>query len=123
MLKLLQPMEKYTLPNYKKIYTDILEMKFPAKKSSCKSLLEKEKLSVLDVIKLNAMIFKRSSREDLRYNQKLRSYTSDDIAVILEFQEKNNLNNSQVARHFKMSRNTIAKWRQMFGNDDCSAIV
>ncbi|WP_419867928.1 helix-turn-helix domain-containing protein [Chryseobacterium sp. CT-SW4] len=99
-------------PNYKKIYTDIINKKYPEKLTTCKTLLLKNKLSFLDVIKLNQKIF--GNNETLSGNQRHRSYDVKTIFEILDYQKKHNLNNSQLAIHFKLSRNTVAKWKKNF---------
>lgn len=99
----------YTNPDYKRIYSDILTIKYPHKISECEGILSKKTVSVLDVIKLNTIIF--GSFKD---NQKHRSYDKATIFEILNYQKKNKLNNSQLALHFKLSRSTIAKWKKHF---------
>ncbi|HUH25918.1 MAG TPA: helix-turn-helix domain-containing protein [Flavobacterium sp.] len=47
-------------------------------------------------------------------NQKYRSYDKATIIEILNYQKKNGLNNTQLANHFKLSRNTVAKWERLF---------
>jgi DNA-binding transcriptional regulator YiaG len=106
-------MESLT-PDYKKIYTDIISKKFPEKKYLCKSLLKKEKLSTMDVIAIDQIIFSITCKETELFNQKHRSYSKIDIINILEYQKKHKLNNSQLAIHFKMSRNTISKWKKRY---------
>lgn len=101
-------------PNYKRIYTDILRKKFPHKIKECASILKKENLFALDIIQLNNTIFSGLEREKEIINQKFRSYTPTDIAKILSYQDKSKLNNTQVAKHFKISRNTLAKWKKHF---------
>ena len=98
--------------NYKKIYQDILDMKFPEKKEQCLSVLNKKELSMLDVIDLNQKIFGKSDKQTNIFNQRHRSYDKSAILEILEYQTVNNLNNSELAKHFKISRNTITKWRK-----------
>lgn len=99
-----------TTPNYKRIYKDILQLKYPEKKEKCVAILKKERLSALDIINLNNLIFPQQNKE----SQKLRSYGSSDIIQILNYQKKYNLNNAQVANHFRLSRNTVAKWKKIF---------
>ena len=102
-------------PNYKTIYTDILSKKYPEKKDKCIHLLDKKNLSALDIINLNVQIFgARTSKTHNNSNQRYRSYGKSDILKILDYQKKYRINNSQLANHFKISRNTIAKWRKMF---------
>lgn len=107
-------MKTPTQPNYKRIYTDLIQKKHPEKEIVCQSILRKEKLSVLDIIKVNQIIFGNSSKETEADNQKHRSYNQSTIVEILKYQKKNNLNNSQLALHFKLSRNTVAKWKRMY---------
>lgn len=105
-------MEK-SYPDYKRIYNDILIKRYPQKKKICRGILEKEKLSALDVIKLNSLIFETKNKEASIFNQQHRSYDKSAILDILNYQKKNNLNNTQIALHFKLSRNSIARWKKM----------
>lgn len=100
-------------PNYKKIYTDLLIKKYPEKIKECTPLLMKD-LSYLDIIELNNIIFGLSNIENESFSRKHRSYDKSAIFYILDYQKKHNLNNSQVAKEFKMSRNTINKWKKFF---------
>lgn len=103
-------------PNYKRIYEDIIEYKYPHKKAICSPMLAKEELTFLDVITLNEMIFKTVSKKTLKMNQKYRSYDKATILDILNYQKKNSLNNTQLSNHFKLSRNTVTKWKTMFND-------
>ena len=94
-----------TSPNYKQIYIDILDKKFPHKKEACNKILSKTRVSTIDVIVLNKIIF-GTAKETNSFNQKHRSYSKTDILHILDYQKKNQLNNSQLANHFGLSRNT-----------------
>lgn len=98
-------------PNYKDIYTDIILKKYPEKYKDCISLLTKSNMTDLDIIELNKKIFGKNNNQD---NQKYRSYTKSTIVEILTYQKKNAINNSELATHFKLSRNTVAKWKKMF---------
>lgn len=100
-----------TKPDYRKIYTDLIRFKFPDKMGLCTHILNKAQLGNLDIITLNKILF-QINNEDV--NQKLKSYDRQSIFEILDYQKKHNLNNSQTARHFKLSRNTIAKWKKVF---------
>lgn len=106
--------EKRNSPDYKRIYKDILKRKYPHKKEECQCILEKETLSILDIITLNTTIFGLGDRDTSVFNQRHRSYNHYTIKEILSYQIKNKLNNTQLSLHFKISRNTIAKWRKMF---------
>lgn len=105
---------KITVPDYKRIFNDILLYKHPEKKNECVLLLQKENLSTLDVIRLNSIIFKNHSEKDKIPNQKHRSYDQSTILQILDYQKTNRLNNIQTALYFKLSRNTITKWKKHF---------
>lgn len=56
-----------------------------------------------------------NSPYDIKEYQKLKSYDKAYIMYILEQQTKFNLSDTEIARTFKMSRNTIAKWKKVFG--------
>lgn len=99
--------------NYRQIFIDILDSRFPEKKQNCLPLLQKQNLSVIDILNIHKKIF-GISKETESFNQRHRSYNKSDILQILDYQQKHKLNNSQLAKHFKISRNTIAKWRKMF---------
>ena len=99
--------------NYQQIFRDILDTKCPEKKKVCIPLLQKVNLSAMDIVKINTEIF-GISRETNSFNQKHRSYSKSDILKILDYQKKHKFNNSQLALHFKLSRNTVAKWKKMF---------
>ena len=103
------------MPDYKNIFKDILSQKYPEKTSNCLGILNKPHLTAIDIIKLNQMIFEGTTNKlPEESNQKYRSYSKSDILQILDYQQKHKFNNSQLARHFKLSRNTVAKWKKMF---------
>ncbi|MDV7695543.1 helix-turn-helix domain-containing protein [Chryseobacterium soli] len=101
-------------PDFKRIYTDLLDKKFPDKKSKCQKILSKTTLSTLDIIRLNENIFGQKDKETLVFNQQHRSYCEQSIIEILEYQKKNNYNNTQIALKFKLSRNSVAKWKKKY---------
>ena len=105
-------MQKMTI-NYNKIYGDIIAKKYPQKKEECLTLLQKETLSAIDIIELNQKIFGLKKENEVT-NQQHRSYSQSDILQILDYQKKHKFNNSQLALHFKLSRNSVAKWKKMF---------
>lgn len=107
-------MKSFTRPNYKKIYTDMLLIKYPDKIDGCNNLLSKDELSFLDVIKLNNIIFDSQTKEQMKITQNHRSYDEKSIFEILDFQKKNKLNNLELSRHFNISRNTLTKWKKKF---------
>jgi len=99
-------------PNYKRIYSDIINMKYPDKADDCKNILNKEKLSCIDIRSINKLIFGDNIRS--RKSGKHHSYKRDDILLMLDYQKKHGLNNTQLANHFKLSRNSVGKWKKMF---------
>lgn len=103
-------MEKYKQPDFNQIYSDIITKKYPHKYKMCENLLVKKDLPALDILKLNSLIFGTSEKN----SQKYRSFKKTDILKMLDYQKKNNLNNTQLALHFKLSRNTVGKWRKIF---------
>lgn len=103
-------MEKYRQPDFKQIYTDIISRKYPHKYGLCEYLLSKNELLTLDILELNTIIFGTSEKRSSQY----RSYKRHDILKILDYQKENKLNNTQLALHFKLSRNTVSKWRKIF---------
>ena len=104
-------------PNYKLIYTDLIKRKFPNKESICKKILDKEVICNLDIINLNQMIFEKSDLATSHFNSRLRSYKNSDVLKILDYQKKNNLNNTQLSLHFGISRNTVIKWKKIFSHN------
>lgn len=108
-------MKKPESPDYIRIYSDLISKKHPDKTLPCERFLKKKKLTVLEVIKLNELIFEnKTEKESSSSNQKFRSYNKSAILEILNFQSKHNMNNSQLAIHFNLSRNTVAKWKKTF---------
>lgn len=102
--------QKTVKPDYKKIYTDIIEEKCPERLGEFREILSKSKWSVLDIIEINQKIFNPNKQP----NQKFRAYDKPSIWSILEYQKENNLKNYQIAQEFSLSRNTIAKWKKIF---------
>ncbi len=100
-------------PDYQRIYLDILDRKFPEKKESCKSFFEKEELSFLDIKKINELIFNPGRKYEAG-KRKFNAYDKASIFKILDYQNTHKLNNSQLAKHFGISRNTISKWKKLF---------
>lgn len=99
-------------PDYYKIYKDIILKKYPDKKDLLKYL--KNKMSSLDVIYLDQLIFDNAELETEQNNQTHRSYDRDTINYILNYQKKNKLSNQVLANQFKLSRNTVTKWKKVF---------
>lgn len=109
-------------PNYKKIYTDIITMKYPEKMEDCRNILSKSTLSTMDVINLQKKLFGPENISAGQLNQLHKSYDRSTILSILNYQKEHRLNNIQVAEHFNLSRNTVAKWKKMFDQDERSEL-
>ncbi|MBP2618608.1 helix-turn-helix domain-containing protein [Chryseobacterium jejuense] len=107
--------ERNRYPDYKKIYTDIIIERFPDKKND---LQIRDKINciqtTLDILSLNTLIFGEEELLNEIDNQKLRSYDENSIVKILDYQRKNQLSNTATALHFRMSRNTVAKWKIIY---------
>lgn len=101
-------------PNYKMIYEDILEKKYPQKKELCQTILNKIDITVLDILTLENLIFGKSNPKSSIINQRHRAYNKFDILQILDYQKEYQLSNSQLAKQFKLSRNSISKWKKIF---------
>ena len=100
-------------PDYKAIFTDIIFKKFGKVTEEFSFYLKKDTLSVLEIIDLNNKIFGVSSNHGTT-SQKHRSYNKSDIFEILLYQQKHKLNNSELSKEFKISRNTITRWRGLY---------
>lgn len=103
-------------PDYKRIYLDIIAKKVPQNKDKCLLILEKKKLSFFDILKINSLIFPTTDKSKQGYSQKYKSYNEATILEILTYQRKNCLNNSELSHHFNLSRNTVTKWKKMYGD-------
>lgn len=103
------------IPDYKQIYTDILKEKFPEKLMDITIKHRLERLhSAIDVVNFNQMVFGQPEYAVGFNNQRLRSYDEESILKILSYQKKNKLTNLQLSSHFKISRNTVTKWKAIF---------
>ncbi|PVV55081.1 helix-turn-helix domain-containing protein [Chryseobacterium sp. HMWF035] len=98
-------------PNYNKIYIDLILIKFPERVDEFLPFLKEKTLSNLEVLTLNNRLFDSLSSDFS--NGKHRAYDKNSILYILDYQKKNKLNNTQLANHFKLSRNSITKWKKI----------
>ncbi|NMR34562.1 helix-turn-helix domain-containing protein [Chryseobacterium aquaticum] len=105
----------FSQPDYKRIYKDIVEKKFPDKSSKILPLL-KDNLTVLEIIKINVIIFGKGDYETHKQNQMHKSYDEKTILHILKYQKDHKCNNIDLAKKFDLSRNTITKWKRIYGN-------
>ncbi|SDI59935.1 hypothetical protein SAMN05421846_11082 [Chryseobacterium taeanense] len=102
-----------SIPNYKKIYEDIINRKYPDKYEACSYLLNKSEITAIDVLKLNEIIFGTNTETEIN-NRRHKNYDQNSIIKILEYQKKNKLSNVQVSKDFSLSRNTVSRWRKTF---------
>ena len=103
------------MPDFKLIYTDIINEKFPGKINDPGIVNKLNALNTaVDVLKFNTLIFGQPEYNVGSKSQRLRSYDQSSILKILDYQEKNNLTNIETANYFKTSRNTIAKWKSLY---------
>lgn len=99
-------------PNYKKIFNDILEFKYPEKRALCFTILNKCELSYTDIVNLNNLIFNDDSQETKKINANYKVYDEKTIFKILKYQKDHHLNNLETASQFKLSRNTLMNWQK-----------
>ncbi|MGU3374283.1 helix-turn-helix domain-containing protein [Chryseobacterium sp. M5A1_1a] len=106
---------KNTCPDYRQIYTDIIDEVYPEKKSNLQINNKMECIeTVMDILILNTLVFGVSKQLTESKSRKLRSYDKKSVLKILEYQRSNRLNNIATAIHFKMSRNTLTKWHRIY---------
>lgn len=92
--------------------------KYPEKEFLCRHYLRKENWTALDVLEVNRLLFESRKIKDTSLNEAThRAYDSQSIKQILIYQQKNKLNNNQIAYQYGISRNTIAKWKRLFKKD------
>ncbi|MDN3695287.1 helix-turn-helix domain-containing protein [Chryseobacterium tructae] len=102
-------------PDYKQIYSDILQEKFPERWIDIEVRNKLDTLnSALDVLTFNKLVFGEPEYMIGFSNQRLRSYDEESIVKILRYQKQNRLSNMQISNDFKISRNTITKWKSIF---------
>ncbi|WP_346985861.1 helix-turn-helix domain-containing protein [Chryseobacterium sp. POE27] len=102
-----------SVPNYRKIYEDIISRKCPEKYNECAYLLNKNEIMAMDVLKLNEIIFGTSPETEIN-NRRHKNYDYHSIIRILEYQKEKGLSNIEVSRHFNLSRSTVSRWRKTF---------
>lgn len=106
--------------NYKTLYLDFLKdsshisqelkgrliLKLVKEKDEC--------IPFKKIAEFNELISHDLSIEgDLWRTQNLKSYDSDYIKYILNYQKENGLTNIEIASEFKLSKNTIMKWNKI----------
>ncbi len=114
MAKEIQLTPNRTVPDYEKIYREIIEKKGPLKTKELDALFAQKKIKAYDVIELDILINEQTSKDEQAFNQKHRAYDEETIRYILEYQSKYALSNIKTSEIFKVSRNTISKWKKIF---------
>jgi len=107
--------------NYVSLYTDFINdnnsLQDKTKKSLLKQIKNQKELSVKKIIEINSIIKNEiSSNKTNKRAQQLKAYDYDFVQQTLDYQKENNLSNNTISTQFKLSRNTIAKWKKHFGN-------
>ncbi|MGI9650770.1 helix-turn-helix domain-containing protein [Chryseobacterium sp. RLHN22] len=101
-------------PDYIKIFEDIIIKKCPERRHEFDYYFNKKNLSIIDIVDLNNRIFGLKDKNAINFNQKHKSYDHETIIHILTYQQKEKLNNTQLASYFNLSRNTVTKWRKLY---------
>ncbi|SIQ45652.1 hypothetical protein SAMN05880573_105216 [Chryseobacterium sp. RU33C] len=101
-------------PNYKKIYHDIILKICPERETEFNFFLEKENLFSWDIVRLDNLIFHSKDSDSIIFDQRHRSYDDETIIYIINYQEENKLNNSLTSKYFRISKNTLTKWKKRY---------
>lgn len=96
-------------PNYQKIYSDLLKFKGLEKEITIPQLDKS-----IDIIKFNNLISKRVGEQKSYITQQSKSYDEESIIELLRYQKEYDLNNTQLANEYSLSRNTVAKWKKIY---------
>ncbi|MBD8082859.1 helix-turn-helix domain-containing protein [Chryseobacterium caseinilyticum] len=106
------------IPDYKKIYSDLIEEKYPEKMNECIKILKKKNFGVLDVISIHNILSEGSKKDVDIFNQYHRAYDEKTVKIYLQYQVDHKLSNNQLSKHFKITRNSIARWKKQFPEYD-----
>ena len=102
------------MPNYQKIYKEITERFHQDKIQEIKPYLNKKQWNTLDVMSVNNILTDENEIQDKDRIHK--AYDEQTINAILQHQKEFELNNSELARYFKISRNTVLNWKKRLNN-------
>ncbi len=104
--------------NYKTLYLDFFRdselLPKSIKQQLIKKLEEDQILSFRTLIHLNTIITENTLQPCNKDSACLKSYDRTFIKDVLDFQKKNELSNVEIALRFKLSRNTVSRWRKIF---------
>lgn len=111
-------------PLFKSIYTDLInEMVFKENAVKSKLLnkvkdLEENNLSYEKISSINSVIKNQNlyNYDELKYSQ-LMAYDVNFVKKVLQEQKLYNLSDVEISNKYKMSRNTVRKWKQFFGDN------
>lgn len=92
----------------------MIKMNFPDKLEVCAYILDKTKITSMDIITIQEKLFGIQNNFTEQSSKRFRSYDKSTILTILDYQKEHRINNSELARHFKLSRNTVSKWKKLF---------
>lgn len=113
--------QKKSYINYKRLYLDFINgTSFiePQTKRKLVSIINHYSGNfngVKNLKKLNMLIEKHYVISlNQKHRQSLNTYDMDFINYVLSYQKEYNLSNNQISLEFKLSRNTIGKWRRLF---------
>lgn len=97
-------------PDYQKIFQDMFKYNFVEHNQALSERLEKGPLTSIEVMQLNNRLFYKNKKQSSIY----KAYDKSSIKKILQYQKIHQLNNTELAKHFGISRNTIAKWKNIY---------
>lgn len=98
-------------PDYQKIFQDMLNYHFVEHDQALSDILKKGALTSIDVMQLNNRLFYKRKEQSSSAH---KAYDKSSIKKILQYQRIHQLNNTELAKHFGISRNTIAKWKHIY---------
>ena len=109
--------------NYKTLYLDFVSHTNQLPESIKQQLIEllkqenKEHISYKRLIEINGVIkenmYQSRYVEHKKYKQ-LKVYDEHYIKYLLKYQQRNNMTNTALSYKFKLSRNTVARWKGIF---------
>jgi|SRR5690606_7439334 len=101
-------------PDYQKIYKEITERFHPDKMDKVKTYIQKEEWTSFDVITVSNILINKKKIHGQRIDRQHKAYDEHTIKAILKHQKEYGMNNSEAARFFKISRNTIISWKKIY---------
>ena len=102
-------------PDYYKIFKDMVVQEFPGKINEIEKL-KKNNPTVFDIFSVNEKLFDTKTEKQKKIQQKYRVYNEHTVISILRFKRKKNMNISQLAVHFNISKNTLKKWMKAYSS-------